>query len=799
MLKTFDRYILKEITPPFLTGLLLFSFVLLMNQVLFLADLLISKGISLKSTVEIFIYLIPAILAFTLPMSILTGILAGLSRLSSDSEIVAFKTLGVSFKRMLRPLLLFSFLGWVFTSFLTLYLAPRSNHKWVQTLVHSVLAKVQFRINPREFNEMIPHTVLFTQDISHEKKWKNIFLYTDENPDEPTLILAKEGMPKVYPELKRATIEFSEGVLHSFPLSNPEDYRVTMFRELEQEIDVEKLFSTISQKKRASEKDISELAGEMRALRGDVKELRARRAQLLRDRVGREDPRLAEVDNNLKMRNTDRIYHLVEIHKKFAFPFAALIFGFLALPLGATTKKGGRTSGFTLSLGIMAVYYVFITGGEALAKDGKMSPFLGIWGGNIILLLTASCFFVKSVKESPLLSWVGRTLRKRKRAMPYSPPGRKKYSFHWPRLALTFPNILDRYVIRKYLFIFFLVFLSISLVFVIATFIERIDDVYENDTSVLFVFEEIIYDLPAFIHYNILPTAILAATLLTLGLLTKFNEVTAMKACGISIYRLVVPLILIALAASIFSFYLQENILPYSNKRREEAWNRMHNIPARTYSYLDRRWVLSRSKDRIYHYSYFDPKEAAFSRLSVFDIDPASWSLKRRVYADKGYLRGNNLALEKSWVRNFSGGMPVSYQRKDAMAMVVEEEKSFFLVESKEPDQMGFGELRRYIQDIEESGFETAKFKVDLYFKTSFPFVSLIMAVFAIPFAFSMGKRGTLVGIGLSIGIAMLYWGAIGAFKSLGNIQFLPPLLAAWGPNIIFGLVGVYFLFSLRT
>lgn len=799
MFKIFDRYIIKEILPPFFIGLLIASFVLLMNQILLLAELFISKGISLKTAIEIFVYLVPAILAFTVPMAILMGILGGLSRMSSDSEIVAFKTLGISYKRLLRPVLLFSLVGWLFTSYLALYLAPRSNYKWVQTIATSVLTKVQFRINPREFNELIPNTVLFIQDITHAKKWKSIFVYTSENPEEPKIILAKEGKLNFYPEFKRATIELVDGSLHSFPLTDPEKYRVTSFKELEQEINVEKLFYSLSQKKRDREKDINELFSEVKVIRSDLERLEEERTQLLQEKVKEDDPLLSENTNAIENRNKEGISHWIEIHKKFAFPFVAIIFGFLGLPLGASTRKGGKTSGFTISLGVILIYYVFITGGEALAMDGKISPFLGIWGGNIILLFAASYLFVKALKESPLFSSFARFFKKKKETIFYSPKKRKKRSLNWPRLSLTFPNILDRYVIRKYLAIFFLIFLAITLIFVIVTFLERIDDVYENNKPLFLVFKDIGYNLPAFIHYNILPTAILTATLLTLGLLTKFNEITAMKACGISLYRTVIPIILVAVLASLFSFYLQENILPYTNKKREEVWNEITNRPPRSYTYLDRRWVLSRGKNRIYHYNYFDPNEAVFNRLSIFDIDPSSWALKRRIYSEKGYLRDGNLSLENCWSRSFIDNKPEKYERMNKMDLGQVEEKSFFLKEWKEPDQMSFRELKGYIKDIEESGFDTVKFRVDFYFKASFPFVSLIMTILAIPFAFSMGKRGTLVGIGLSIVIAMVYWGAIGVFKSLGNVNFLPPLLAAWGPNIIFGLTGIYLLFSLRT
>jgi lipopolysaccharide export LptBFGC system permease protein LptF len=127
------------------------------------------------------------------------------------------------------------------------------------------------------------------------------------------------------------------------------------------------------------------------------------------------------------------------------------------------------------------------------------------------------------------------------------------------------------------------------------------------------------------------------------------------------------------------------------------------------------------------------------------------------------------------------------------------EDKNFFLKDWEEPDQMSYGELKQYIRNIEEKSFETTRFKVDLQHKRSFPLTIFVITLLGIPFAFTMGKKGTLVGIGLSMGIVMIYWGGIGIFKSLGYVSYLSPFLAAWGPNLIFGLVGLYMILTLRT
>jgi LPS export ABC transporter permease LptG len=288
--------------------------------------------------------------------------------------------------------------------------------------------------------------------------------------------------------------------------------------------------------------------------------------------------------------------------------------------------------------------------------------------------------------------------------------------------------------------------------------------------------------------------------------MTKFNEITAMKASGISLYRTVLPVLFLSGLVSFFSFYLQENILPYSNKKAEETWNRINDIPPRSYNRLDRRWVVGKNQGRIYYdglrmyyYNYFDPIASVFSHLTILEIDASDWLITRRIYADKGTLNGHELMLNEAWIRGFSGRKPSKFFQMKENSLFINETKDYFIKDWKEPDQMNYAELAQYIQDIKERQFDTVRLQVDLHSKISFPLVSLIMTLLAIPFAFSMGKRGALVGIGLSLIIAMIYWGAIGVFQSMGYAGYLQPFLAAWGPNFLFGLVGLYFMLTLRT
>lgn len=784
MFRFFNRYIIREIIPPFLIGLLLTTFVLLMNQILQLSEIFVTKGVPLKDVMEILVDIIPSVLAFTIPMAVLMGTLGGLSRLSSDSEIMAFKTLGVSYYKILEPVMIFSILGWLLTSYFALYLAPHSNFKLVETLSHSVLTKVQFRIHPLEFNESIPNTVIFIQGVTPELDWQNIFVYVSDSPEELKVISAKRGRLNFYPELKRAVLELSGGVFHTHTQSDIEKYSVTSFRDSEEEINVESLFSSVSHKKRVREKDIQELFHDVKPIKEDLIQLR-----LEKDKSEKE---AASYSRRMK----DYLSYWIEIHKKFALPFACLIFGLLGVPLGASTRKGGRTSGFTISIGIILIYYIMITAGEKATMEGQLPIWLGIWGPNILIFLIGVYLFLRATKESSFFPRFFLIFEKKIGSLAWLK--KRRYIRALPRLSLRFPNILDRYIMRKYIAVFLLVFFSLLLISVIVAFFERIDNIYEHNKSILLLLEYIQNSIPEFIYY-ILPVAALTTSLLSLGFLTRFNEITAMKACGMSLYRIVLPVLFLACVASFLSFYLQENVLPFANKKREEIWNTINDIPPRSYSYLDRRWVLGKEKNRIFNYSYFDQKKATFNQLSIFDFDPSSWLLKKRIYAERARLSGEHLSLKDSWSREFRGGQMTKFEINKSVELHLMEDKNYFLKEWKEPAQMSYEELRQYIKGLEESNFDTVRFKVDLNYKISFPLVCLIMTLLGIPFAFSLGKKGTLVGIGLSIAIAMVYWGAIGIFQGLGYVRYLSVFLSAWGPNLIFGLAGLYLFFNLRT
>jgi LPS export ABC transporter permease LptG/LPS export ABC transporter permease LptF len=814
-IKILDRYFLREILPPFGLGLLVYSFVLMANQILQYPELFIAQGISFTDSTKLLLYLVPAILAFTIPMAVIMGILAGLGRMSSDSESVAFKVLGISHARMARPLFLFAVYSWAVTLALTLYITPRFNYLWLKTTVSAALDKAQIRVNPREFNATIPGLVLYLEDIERNGDWKKAFIAFNSGPQESRVVMADHGRLNYYHESKRATVELFDAVQHHSFGDKPEYYEWVHSGSMEQEIDFSGLANAFSAEKRAREQDIDELRSNLGAARSALVRLKKEKAGNVRRGLPAEHPNSIKTDVAIRQKNGEIRTYLVESHKRFALPFVCLIFVFMGLPLGLSTKKGGRTSGFTISLVIILAYYIFITFGERQALDGRVAPWLGIWGGNIIFGAASLVLFIRSARERPfLIKWVQKPLVSALTAVGTpsagpSPTGAPagKISAR-PRelvrrlfLRLLFPNILDRYFFRRYLWIGGLILVSVVSIFCVVTFFDRLGNVYDHQKPVLMLVEYISHRLPEFFQLG-LPMTALMATLLTLGLFHKFNEITAMKACGVSVFRMIVPAFVLAVIIGGLSFLIQEDVLPRENQKAVEVWNRINDVTSPASRAQGFSWKANKTRDRFFNYDYFNSKNLTFRKFWVFEIDPVRWMLKRQMFASTARLADQTLILKNGWIRDFPGSGisrppdPDFFKTSD---ISVPEGRGLFLNESKDPSQMKYGELGRYIDEVEKVGFDTTRLRVDRTSKISFPFVAVIMTLLGIPFAFAMGKRGALVGIGVSLGVALVFWTTIGIFKSLGGVGILPVFLAAWGPALLFGIIGLYLIFRLKT
>lgn len=358
-------------------------------------------------------------------------------------------------------------------------------------------------------------------------------------------------------------------------------------------------------------------------------------------------------------------------------------------------------------------------------------------------------------------------------------------------------RILHRYVIREYLNIFCLSLSSLILIYVIVLFFQKMDILIKYKAPFYLIFEYLLYKIPEVTFQWTLPYAVLLATLLTLGTLSRHSEITAMKAGGISLYRITFPLLFIALIASFFSFLGNEYLVPFTNQKTRYLLSVQVRKENPTSSFKNYK-IWYHSDNRIFNIQLLDPQKKVLKGFTLYQFN-SQFRCKQRIDAREAKWVDGKWRLYEGAMRDFSesGSMQMTPFKEMEFSMP-EDWESFQTIERKS-QEMSYTELRTYIQKIQSSGYDATRYLVDLYSKYSYPLLNLIMVLIGIPFALKTGRSG---GVALSIGISVMIGFAYGVtfyiFLSFGKSGILSPLLSSWIPTLLFGLAGIFTLMSVR-
>jgi len=799
-----DRYIVREMVAPTSLGLLIFTFILLIDQIPRLLAILVARSADLWTIARVFLNLLPSILAVTVPMAFLLGVLLAFGRLASDSEIVALRAVGVSPLRLLGPVLMLSAASFLVTLYINAVALPAANQAHRELVFSLVVTKARTVVKPRPFtDDLLPgHMMLYVSDIDASSgEWRNLLVHDTRIAGQPRLILAHTGQLVIDKAHRRVRLELADGTEHSFVTANPREYRQSRFSTLGFDLPFDELFPKFPLSKGDREMTLPELAAEI--------DKRQKQGQSLKE-WGR---------------------FAVEWHKKFAIPTACFVFGLLGLGLSLGSKKEARSAAFALSIGVIFIYYVLIRLGEQAGDTGVLSPFISMWGANLVLGAAAIALLMLNHREAafdPLdpshyLALLP-TVRRRQQAMaaaaPAAAPPRPVVVVRIPRVALRFPTLLDRYIVRRYLGFLALILAAFVSIFVLAEFMDLFDDIQQNRVRGRVVVHYYAYHIFKIV-FTVSPVAVLVTALVTLGVLARRNEITAMKAGGISVYRAAAPVLAMGVLVSALLFGMQEYLLPWTNRIAEMDFNVIKGRPPQSSGLLDRRWILS-GDGRFYNYDFLVerapgrpqttppvPNNGEFSLygLSIYGVDPAAWELRERVFTARAVFEPPawSYDMERGWRRSMEP--PGAFHRFDnerVRALGREpggeiEPPSYFHREERPSDTMRFAELRTQIESLRERGFDVAELAVELHQKLAFPMVGLVMTLIGLPFAFVVARRGALYGIGVSIVVGIVYWACLGIFVALGKNALIAPVLAAWAPNLIFGAAGLYLTLNLDT
>jgi len=566
------------------------------------------------------------------------------------------------------------------------------------------------------------------------------------------------------------------GSTHDFERSDPDHYSVTAFGQSDIPMEITGLMPRKEREVKNDERSIGELAGES----------------------GR---------NWREAR--------VELHRRFAFPAACFAFALIAVPIGAQPRRGGRAAGSLIAVLLIAAYYLALIMGTGLAREGNVPPIVGLWMGNILLVVAGLTLLPRMEQFHSELRWLPKLARIRSwirlfrlwrararaaaAAVDRGANGGRAQAEPANSSPASFPRLMDIYLLRRFFLYFALLMGAFVFLFEAFTFFELLDNIARNRIPFIIVVEYFLYLTP-YLLYQLAPLAALVAILVTIGVMSKNNEIVACKASGTSLYRLAVPLLSAGLALAVTMVVLDDTYLPYANQRQDALRNQIKGRPPQTYT-KPQRWIFGENS-KVYNYDFFDPQQNVFGGLTVLEIDPATFQVRRRVFASRAqWSDAQNLwVLESGWVRDFSVGLFTHYEKfnvKDLPELI--ERPTYFHREVRQAFQMNWGELRRYIEGLHKAGFDVSTLTVQWHRKLAFPLIAPVSMLLAFPFAFVVGTRGAVGGVAIGVGIGIAYWLGAELLAAMGGVGQLPPLLAGWSPDIVFFFAGLYFVFKMPT
>jgi lipopolysaccharide export system permease protein len=365
---TLRRYFLRELAVPFVYGIAIFTFILLIARMLKLVELVVNRNVPIGDIAKIFGYIMPTFLEVTVPMALLLAVLLAFGRLSSDSEIVALKTSGVSLYQMVVPVLIFTLLVYALTLGLAIWARPWGNARLKAGLYEIAKSRASAGLTERVFNDDFEGLVIYVQHIQPPgDQLDGILIADSRDPDQRNTVIARRGFLVGNEETHTVTLRLLEGNIHTF-MPGDKSYHKTDFTVYDVTLNLAAALAKFSRK----EKDPREMSlGELRTA-------------------------IAEKTRAGKPANTER----VELHRKFSLPFACIVFGLIAVPLGLQPARGVRSRGFSVSLALIFVYYLLLTGGEAMAEKNVLHPALALWMPNLVLAPLAVALFAGAAREA---------------------------------------------------------------------------------------------------------------------------------------------------------------------------------------------------------------------------------------------------------------------------------------------------------------------------------------------------------------------------------------------------------------
>ena len=765
---TIFRYLIRTVLPYFISSWLLLSVILFVQQASRFSDIFFSVNIPTSLIWQLSFALVPSVIAFTCPMAALVGVIIGLTKMQSDSELVAIRAAGVGNFGISLPILGLGILLSLFAFFVNLKGVPAAAGIVRQVALQTALYKLESPIEPGAFNTEVAGFTIYVREGDIERgTWKNIFIYGDDPKTKTVRLITSSGGRIDYSN------ENSELVLENATattISNADG--------------VEKFYS----------ESIGDVRYAIRTKRNELVE-RMNSGDLSPDELG-----LAELSAYARSRaGSERTEAELLWHRRIMLSVSPLIFclfGALLVLRYNRTSRGFATLSALLSL---IIFYLLAFLGEQLARTGKISVIAGS--------------LVPIVFSAAVIAWFAITARFNVAGSVKGGlfPGRTKWKPDLKRLptADLFVDLtagLRDFDILLNVSKFYLLSLGfLGSVFIIFTAFElwRFAGTIDNGIWLLLKY---LFFLAPFIYLQLAPSSVMIATLATYVVKSRQNEIVTWASAGQSVYRLLLPCMLFTIVLGFANWEIQERLLPRANRIQDELRDRIRRAgkPGN-----QSQWAWSATDKRVYSFVPGDgasdnvntpgkacPPDCAAKSLVVYEFadDRAKLqSVYRIPFAV--WERGRVVSRGASEKLDLTNGKVIKSGSDEVE--LAEDSNPLGGVRSK-PNHLDSNETKSRIANS-GSDAERRTFAIALEKKYATPFLPFIIALFTAPFALSLSKKGKAATTGYAVGYWLSFLAVTSVFEQLGLSGTLIPTLAVWGPLVLFVTLGVYMLSRVRT
>ncbi len=365
-------------------------------------------------------------------------------------------------------------------------------------------------------------------------------------------------------------------------------------------------------------------------------------------------------------------------------------------------------------------------------------------------------------------------------------------------------NILDRYIVRQFLISFLFGLIAFIFIFIIIDMMEKLDDFIDANAPTRVIIEYYVTSIPEIVKLMI-PVAVLLAALFVTGRLSSQNELAAMKSSGISLYRIMAPFLIVTFVICLVSIYLNGWIVPYANQKKFYI-ERIHLNRSITAT-VRYNILFQESRTRIVSLNFYDTQAKCARQVSIQDFDDRDITILRHRYdaqqmqwiqPEDGNVQRGNWVLLKGTARSFIDSTQTLTPFDSLEVGRLSLTPSDIEKKQRTPDEMDYNDLGDFIKNQERAGQDVARWLVEYHFKLAFPFASIIMVLFGVPFASSRPRTGAALGFGIATAVTFIYLGFMKASQVFGYNGDLNPLLTAWLANLIFLAAGIINLFRVQ-